>query len=92
MLFTLNLPRRIILVIYCLLLCYCLIRIPWRSTTAVGRRSVIEINYSLVWRVPDCYCATLEPDLRLIAVRIGVVTAITGAAFLLAGIRRKQPR
>jgi hypothetical protein len=90
--FTLNLPRRIILVIYCVFLCYCLVWIPWQSTTAVGSRNLIEINYSLLWRVPDCYCATLEPDLRLIAVRIGLVTAITGAAFLLAGIQRKRPR
>jgi hypothetical protein len=84
--------QRIVLTIYFLSLAYCLVWIPWRSTTTLSKYPVVTIIYSFVWRAPGCDCPYdngIEPDMRLILLRVAAVTAIAGAAVLLGGIARR---
>ena len=79
-----NIIQRAVLALYCIVLAYCCVWIPWRVTT-LGRHNLIEIEYSFVWRAPSGYNG-VEPDVQLILLRIGAATAVAGALFLLAPV------
>jgi hypothetical protein len=81
--------QRIIVVIYCLLLAYCCIWVPWRETvTTGGERKFDYVAYSLVWAAPNTYQLgyAAVPDMHLILLRIVALTAITSAVFIIAGL------
>jgi hypothetical protein len=75
-------------VIYCLLLAYCCIWVPWRETIIIGQRKADDVVYSLVWAAPNTYQLgyAAVPDMHLIFLRIVALTAIISAVFILAGL------
>jgi hypothetical protein len=83
---SMNKPQRVILAIYCLLLAYCCVWIPWRVTVTAGKRQLTDVVYSLVWVVPDL---SAVPDLKLIFLRIVALTAISAAAVITAELTRR---
>jgi len=90
-----NKLQNIVLAMYFLSVAYCLIWIPWRSTTFFGKHTVIAVIYSYVWRAPGCNCRYdngIEPNIRLIVLRICAVTAITGAALLVTEMANRSPK
>jgi hypothetical protein len=83
-----NLAQRIVVAIYCLLLAYCCVWIPWRTTTASRERRVVEVVYSIVWAAPTCDCKFdngVSPEMHLILLRVVAITAITGALLAITG-------
>ena len=85
-----NLPQRIVLVIYCLLLVYCCLWIPFHVQTyrqGVGSTGYYRMGYAWLWIGPDRYAT---PDGPLIVLRLVGATALSSAAFLLAGIGKKS--
>lgn len=114
-----NLLQRIIMILYCVLLVYCCLWIPWYY--AAGNRGYVRVGYAWLWvgptktqPPPDIFPAdasvppegvTLDapqaavkhpiprarPDMPLISLRLIAATALGAAAFLLAGIRWKNP-
>ena len=90
-----NRVQRIIVVIYCLLLAYCCVWIPWRETITIGgQRKFDDVVYSLVWDAPNTYQLghAAVPDMHLIVLRIVALTAITGALFMVSGLPRRMRR
>ena len=93
-----NRPQRIVLILYCLLLAYCCVWIPWHSHMSPALShgyadSYIRLGYGWLWIGSldiggYAAYATATPDLPLIQLRLIAATAIGVAAFLLAGIRR----
>ncbi|PYX16119.1 MAG: hypothetical protein DMG84_08880 [Acidobacteria bacterium] len=86
---TMNLPQRIVLVVYGLLLVYCCLWIPFHVQTyrqGVGSTGYYRMGYAWLWIGPDRYAT---PDVTLIVLRLVAATALSSAAFLLAGIRTK---
>src|SRR5207237_9733127 len=86
---TMNLPQRIVLVIYCLLLVYCCLWIPFHVQTyrqGVGSTGYYRMGYAWLWIGPDRYAT---PDATLILARLVSASALSSAAFLLPGITRK---
>jgi len=84
-----NLPQRIVLVIYCLLLVYCCLWIPFHVQTyrqGVGSTGYYRMGYAWLWIGPDRYAT---PDGPLILLRLVAATALSSALFLLAGIGKK---
>ena len=87
---TMNLAQRIVLVIYCLLLVYCCLWIPFHMQTyrqGVGSTGYYRMGYAWLWIGPDRYAT---PDGPLILLRLVAATALSSAAFLLAGIDKKS--
>jgi hypothetical protein len=85
-----NLPQRIVLVIYCVLLVYCCLWIPFHVQTyrqGVGSTGYYRMGYAWLWIGPDRYAT---PDGPLIVLRLVAATALSSAAFLLAGIGKKS--
>jgi len=85
---TMNHPQRIVLVLYCLLLVYCCLWIPFHVQTyrqGVGSTGYYRMGYAWLWIGPDRYAT---PDVSLIVLRLVAATALSSAAFLLAGIGR----
>jgi hypothetical protein len=75
-----NKSQRVVLLLYCLLVTYCSIRIPWIS--GVGNQAVRE-GYSWLWSPPE---PSLDfPDFSIIGLEVVAVTSIAVSAFLLAG-------
>jgi hypothetical protein len=72
--------QRIVLIIYCLLVVYCCVWVPWVAN--YGSIKDIHQGYGWVWSPPS---GTGVPSLVAIATRILAATALSGAAFLLAG-------
>src|SRR5450755_705303 len=94
--------HRIVLVSYCLLLAYCCVWIPWcipRHDSTCER-----VGYGWLWAGPaikgDVFDQVFPdphpqwdraiPDLELMALRILAASAVSGAAFLLAGMRKSS--
>ena len=73
-----NHSQRLVLILYCLAVALCCVRVPWRVTSA-GTESV-EIGYHWLWATDMG-----GPDFLSIGIHILAVTAIAGALFLLAG-------
>jgi len=85
-----NRAQRIVLVLYCLLLAYCCIWIPWhvpaRHFVEGAIRPAEDLGYGWLWVVPNSYAT---PDLPRIELRFGAATALAAAVFLISGISRK---
>lgn len=93
--------QRIVLVFYCLLIAYCCVWIPWhvpnRAATTYERA-----GYGWLWAGPspkgdifdqiaaDPNMQRAVPDLELMGFRLLAVSAVSGAAFLFAGILKSQ--
>lgn|SRR5438552_7050810 len=93
-----NRAQRVVLIAYCLLLIYCCLWIPWhRHVSAASPRwyagNSIRLGYGWLWIGPrgvgeeGVYA---DPDLYVIALRIGAATAVSASAFLLSGMKRKS--
>ena len=85
-----NQIQRIVVVIYCLLLAYCCIWVPWQIVGTVGsapEHKISNIIYSPVWDAPIGSYET-SPDMRLIILRAVAITSIAGAAFVSAVIAK----
>jgi hypothetical protein len=72
--------QRIVAVLYCLLVVYCAVWVPWVANFRDFKD--IPQGYGWVWSPPS---GQGIPSLAAIATRILAVTALSGAAFLLAG-------
>jgi hypothetical protein len=86
-------PQQIVVLIYCLLLAYCCVWIPWRLTFGIGERKSTDVAYSLVWAAPNFGYApgySAVPDMRLVLLRIIAVTATAAAVFFLVGFKAKH--
>ena len=75
-------PQKIVLVVYFLLLAGCCFYVPWVATIEGIQNA--PVGYSWIWAQP---LTPAVPALRVIAVTIMAVTALSGAAFVLAGLR-----
>ena len=95
-----NKAQRITIVVYCLLLAYCCLWIPWRVQIHVPSDSYrptgyYRVGYGWSWDGPKDPAANpyrssnATPDLPLIELRFIAVTAITAAALLVARLREK---
>src|SRR6267143_7088423 len=71
--------QRIVAVLYCLLVVYCAIWVPWVANTVNIKD--IQQGYGWVWSPPS---GVGVPSLAAIATRIVAATALSGVAFLLA--------
>jgi hypothetical protein len=71
--------QRIVAVLYCLLVVYCCVWVPWHA----GLSEVVDIplGYDWIWSGQD----EGSPDLSRIALRLLAATALGAAAFLFAG-------
>jgi hypothetical protein len=86
--------QRIVVILYCLLLTYCFVWIPWHEPArhfAEGAiRPAEDLGYGWLWAVPDSYAA---PDLQRMALRFVAATAVAAAFFFMAGLwRSARPR
>jgi hypothetical protein len=64
-----NRAQRIILVLYCLLLTYCCVWIPWhvpaRHFAEGAVRPAADLGYGLLWVVPNSYATPDLPRIEL---------------------------
>src|ERR1035437_6387525 len=74
-----NRAHRLVAVLYCLLVVYCCVWVPWVASTE-GVKDIAQ-GYSWVWSSPGAGV----PSLPAILTRIMAVTALSAAAFVLAG-------
>jgi hypothetical protein len=81
----LSTAQRLILILYCAALAYCCLWIPWRFGSS--RYAIVE--YDWLWaqdmRAPSGYRLG-APDVLAIILRMVFVSALAGAAFLIAGL------
>jgi hypothetical protein len=96
-----NKAQRIILIVYCLLLVYCCLWIPWHIQQGISvlakyhPGASIRVGYGWVWagpHHPGPDAAYAEPDVPLILLRLLATTAGAGAAMLLAQVIAKTKR
>ena len=83
-----NRPERIVVVLYCLLMVYCSVWIPWQEPARrVGEtlRPAYNIGYGWLWVVPAMFAA---PDFQRIALRFVAATALSAGLFVIAGLRK----
>lgn len=73
-----NRAQRIVVVLYCLLVVYCCVWVPWHSITPEAGET--QLGYTWLWRVDWG-----GPNHATIAVRIVAATALGVAVFLIAG-------
>jgi hypothetical protein len=86
--------RRLILVLYCLVLASLLVRVPWivEGRTVVARRFEPLRFYLWLWESPNAsglYYAHIDHG-RLI-LSLAAATALAGAAWFALALRRKKP-
>jgi TRAP-type C4-dicarboxylate transport system permease small subunit len=79
-----NRTRRVVLVVYCLLILYCCIWVPSNAFEVVnpnGTSASRSLGYDWLWKAetPEV------PAIRLVALRIVAVSALAGAVFVAAG-------
>jgi len=72
--------QRIAVVLYCLLVVYCCVWVPWVANT--DDMKDIHEGYGWVWNPPDDMGI---PSLTIIVTRILAATALGAAAFLAIG-------
>jgi hypothetical protein len=103
--------QRIVLILYCLLLAYCYVWVPWR-TPVRSRDRYERAGYGWLWAGPYRSATVVydppvdvgkgyrmveeedarppapnaEPDLPLMGIRFLAISAISAAAFLIAGL------
>ena len=79
-----NRTQRVVLVVYCVLLAYCCIWVPWHMqmhiSQDVSMPTSLRMGYGLLWAGPE----SATPDLPIIGLRLLAVTAVAGAAFCVA--------
>jgi hypothetical protein len=76
--------QRIILIVYCLLLAYCCIWVPWH--VAQGQ-DYVRAGYGWLWSGPsntEIEGILTAPDLPIIGLRLLAVTTISAAAWIAA--------
>jgi len=98
----LSTAQRVILILYCAVLVYCCLWIPWQSPLLTqGVQGVLRQGYGWLWigpanphsAYPSEFAARLAvPDVSVIILRLASVSALAAAAFLIAGIGSKTPR
>ena len=78
--------QRIVVVLYCLLVAYCCLWVPWHVTglAAVGQ---VQLGYGWIWHPAD---PSGGPDVAAITLRLLAVTGLGAAVFLLAGKWKQQ--
>jgi hypothetical protein len=93
-----NRAQRVVLILYCLLLVYCCIWIPWRIQIQVhvpsdsyraGPAGYYRAGYGWSWAGPRetrYDAAYAAPDILLLQLRLSAVTSVALAAFLLSGM------
>jgi hypothetical protein len=85
-----NKAQRIVLILYCLLLVYCCVWIPWRFGQP---DDYLRVGYGWLWAGPvEADPLLAAPELPLIFLRIAAATALSAAAFLLAGLWKSATR
>jgi hypothetical protein len=77
--------QRIVLVLYCLLVVYCCLWVPWHvvHSPAFGGAHQFRTGYGWLWvgpSDPNLANTHATPDLPIISLRLLVVTALAGAA------------
>jgi len=76
-----NRAQRIVLILYCLLIVYCCLWVPWHVIEQTGISA--RIGYGWLWIGPSVgYAPYASPDLAVIVLRLIAATALAGAAFL----------
>jgi hypothetical protein len=92
--------QRIVLILYCILVVYCCLWIPWKYEAV--NHAYIRLGYAWLWvgpasaTVPNTTfpfprAGGARPDMPLIALRLLAATAAGAIAFLLIGIKGKNP-
>jgi hypothetical protein len=80
-----NRSQRIVLVLYCLLIVYCCVWIPWHVVTGPmndGPTDQVRVGYGWLWSGPSSAPDPVpSPDLPIIGLRLLAASAIAGAAF-----------
>jgi len=87
-----NRTQRIIVIVYCLLLAYCCLWVPWHLVQGPDH---IRAGYGWLWigpSNPPYYAFLTTPDLPIIALRFLATTVICGAAFLIPGMFRSSEK
>jgi hypothetical protein len=76
--------QRIVVVLYCLLVVYCCVWVPWH---VVGPEDNYQLGYGWIWGPANGEGGQGNggPDITAIALRLLAATALATAAFLLAG-------
>jgi len=78
-------PQRVVLVVYCLLVVYCCVWVPWHLVQGSDRLRMT--GYGWVWSGPpttEISPMLTTPDLSIIGLRLLAATALGAAGFLLA--------
>jgi hypothetical protein len=76
-----NRAQRIVAVLYCLLVVYCCVWVPWHYD--IGELKGIKEGYALVWNGPPEDQGV--PDMAAISLRLLAATGLGAAAFLITG-------
>ena len=86
-----NRSQRIVVVLYCLLVVYCCVWVPWHVVQGAGTDGFVQFRtgYGWLWEGPTRYAegranVYATPDLPIIGLRLLAATALAGTAFLLA--------
>jgi hypothetical protein len=97
-----NQAQRIVLILYCLLLAYCCLWIPWHiqlhlPSDSYRPSAYVRVGYGWLWvgpNNPDALnpypSADAAPDLPLLQLRIVALSSIAAAGFLLSGVLAKS--
>ena len=96
-----NRPQRIVAVLYCLLIVYCCVWVPWHVILNPAAEPTsfnpfnglqLRIGYGWLWDGPENLGRigkSSTPDLPIIGLRLLAVTALGGAAFWAAGWKQE---
>jgi len=79
---SMNRSQRIVAVLYCLLVVYCCVWVPWYVIQYTHR---IRMGYAWLWAAPSPVGTV---DLPVIGLRLMAATALAAAAFLAAHQKR----
>jgi glucose dehydrogenase len=88
-----NRTQRVVLIVYCVLLAYCCVWVPWHVEMHISqdlsRPTSVRMGYGWLWAGPSDSDvqrpASATLDLPIIGLRFLAVTAIAGAAFFAGG-------
>jgi hypothetical protein len=92
-LLSMNRAQRIVLILYCLLVVYCCVWVPWHLVQSPATDGFHEwrTGYGLIWNGPSKFADSPSgpsiystPNLPIIGLRLLAVTAIAGAGFVAA--------
>ena len=86
-----NRSQRIVVVLYCLLVVYCCVWVPWHMVAAPAndnRNNQERAGYGWLWSGPpdtEVIPSLTTPDLPVIGLRLLAATALATSAFLVLG-------